>query len=64
VGYFCSFQETVKVCKQSPNGRKIAQSGHPAQENRLSFKGFAGFHLKHSEKPITFFRKLFFLHSD
>jgi hypothetical protein len=31
MGYFCNFRKTAQS-KQSPNGRKFAQSGHPASE--------------------------------
>jgi hypothetical protein len=33
LGYFCNFHRTVQR-KQLPNGRKFAQSGHPASKTR------------------------------
>jgi hypothetical protein len=36
MGYFCHFLKTAQS-KQSPNRRKIAQSGHPGHEANSNF---------------------------
>jgi hypothetical protein len=35
MGYFCNFQNTTQS-KQSPKGRKFAQSGHPVRDPELT----------------------------